>query len=99
MVDRKHCMHGGGEVALALVTWCVRCSGWRYKRVGVDSGSYLDGGSAQVYESHFLPAEETTPEDLQVLAQRLFRCAQEWGQDRWEYGASQLDFDLGPKFA
>ena len=91
MVDRKFCTHEGGDVALALVTWCVRCSGWRYKRVGVGSGSYSDTASAQVYESHFLPAEETDPSQLLALASRLFRCAQEWGQDHFE--ASQLELD------
>lgn len=91
-MDRKFCTHEGGDVAIGLVTWCVRCSGWRYRRVGVGSGSSLDSGSAQVYESHFLPAEETDPSTLLAIASRLFRCAQEWGQDHYESEQLELDW-------
>jgi len=38
--------------------------------------------SPVVYESHFLPVEETTPDELNALIQRAFRSAQEWEQDR-----------------
>lgn len=96
-MDRKNCTHTVSEQCILLVAWCVRCSGWRVQRVGVDCGSSSDTASTQVYERHFLPAEETSPEELQALIQRTFRCAQEWEQDRWDYGASQMDFDLGPR--
>jgi hypothetical protein len=34
--------------------------------------------------------EETSPDELQHLIQRAFRCAQEWGQDNEDQGV--LDF-------
>lgn len=91
-MDRKMCTHDGGDVAIGLVTWCVRCSGWRYRRVGVGPASGSVISSAVVYESHFLPAEETDPTTLLALASRLFRCAQEWGQDHYESEHLELDW-------
>jgi hypothetical protein len=32
----------------------------------------LDGSSVEVYESHFLPLEETDPTELGMLTQRCF---------------------------
>lgn len=80
-VERKHCSHYASEYANLLVTWCVRCSGWRVARYGPAPGSGSGDCSRELYESHFLPAEETTPDELQAIVQRLFRCAQEWEQD------------------
>jgi hypothetical protein len=80
-MDRKHCSHQTDVTALLFVTWCVRCSGWRVTRSSVAQASFWATPSIEAYESHFLPAEETGPEELSALIERLFRCAQEWEQD------------------
>lgn len=82
--DRRNCAHPVNEFVVCIIQWCARCSGWRYKRVGVEPGSTLDTGSAKVYESHFLEAEETTPDTILALTTRAFRSAQEWQQELWE---------------
>lgn len=91
-MDRKYCTHEPDSLVIGLVTWCPRCSGWRYKRVGADFGSALGGASTVVYESHFLPAEETDPATLLAIVSRLFRCAQEWGEDHFETEQLELDW-------
>lgn len=91
-MDRRHCTHPSDAFAIGLVTWCQRCSGWRYKRVGAEPGSTLASASTVVFESHFLPAEETDPSTLLALASRLFRCAQEWGEDHFESEQLELDW-------
>lgn len=92
MADRKYCTHDGNAVAIGVVTWCQRCVGWRYRRVGAEPGSFSGTGSTVVYESHFLPAEETDPATLLAIASRLFRCAQEWGEDLYETEQLELDW-------
>lgn len=66
---------------MLIVSWCGRCSGFRYSRLGAALGSGLDSSSLELYESHFLPAEETDPSEMLHLTMRAFRCAQEWQQD------------------
>lgn len=88
-MDRRNCSHPRETHCTLIVSWCVRCSGWHVSRVGVERGSRWATASTEVYESHFLPAEETSPDQLQVLVQRVFRSAQEWEQDRTD----QLEFD------
>jgi len=89
-MDRKTCSHPSDDPVVILIGWCVRCSGWQVSRFGVHSGSSWGPGSLERYESHFLPVEETSPDELQHLIQRAFRCAQEWGQDNEDQGV--LDF-------
>lgn len=80
-MDRKKCLHTTDVTVLLFVTWCSRCSGWRVTRSSVAQASSWASPSTEVYESHFLPVEETSPDELQHLIQRCFRCAQEWEQD------------------
>lgn len=80
-MDRRFCAHEVPHFSIVLVQWCRRCSGWRVRRVGVDAGSTSAGSSAEVYESHFLPLEETTPDELQHFIQRALRAEQEWPTD------------------
>lgn len=76
-MDRKNCSHAPTHQEIILVAWCVRCSGWRVRRVGVDSGSSSDTNSAVVYESHFLPAEEADPMDLLSLGRRALETSRD----------------------
>lgn len=92
MSERKWCTHSSQEIVVLVIRWCARCSGWHYKRVGVGCGSLSAIASAEVYESHFLPAEETTPDELQFLIQRAFRAAQELEED-WYDAQASLPFD------
>lgn len=80
-MDRRHCSHRTDVTVLLFITWCTRCSGWRLTRSALSQASFWDTPSIEGYESHFLPAEETSPDELQALIQRAFRCAQEWEQD------------------
>lgn len=80
-MDRKHCSHPIPHFSVLLVQWCVRCSGWRVRRVGVEPGSESDTSSVEVYEAHFLPQEETGPDELQHLIQRTLRAEQEAATD------------------
>jgi len=80
-MDRHVCAHMPRSEVLLVVRWCVRCSGWQVRRLGVDCGSSSVIGSPELYESHFLPVDDTGPDELQPLIQRVFRCAQEWEQD------------------
>ena len=89
-MDRRTCTHVGDQPCVMIIRWCVRCSGWSVSRLGVASVSPLVTGSLERLESHFLPVEETTPDELQHLIQRAFRCAQEWEQDNEDQGV--LDF-------
>lgn len=82
MADRKFCSHGVDDPQLILVTWCARCSGWRCSRHGVPLGSPLAFASLEVLENHFLPQEETTPEELSAVIQRAFVAAQESATER-----------------
>lgn len=83
-MDRKTCSHESQEPCVLIVRWCVRCSGWQASRLGSDSALPWGSVSLVPYESHFLPVEETNPDELQALIQRVFRSAQEWEQDRWD---------------
>lgn len=83
-MDRRSCTHSRKEPVVVLLSWCERCSGWGYSRLGVPPGSYSELNSLEVYESHFLPAEELTPDEGLHLMMRAFRAAQEWGQDAYE---------------
>lgn len=80
-MDRKYCSHEVEHFSVIIVQWCRRCSGWRVRRVGVPVGSTSAGCSVEVYESHFLPLEETTPDELQHFIQRAFRAEQEFPND------------------
>lgn len=91
MADRRSCSHRPGETAVLFVSWCERCAGWRCARACSRLVSYSDSGSVEVLENHFLPQEETSPDELQHLIQRLFRSAQEWQQDYVDH--AQLEFD------
>jgi hypothetical protein len=61
----------------------------------VEAGSTSAGFSAEVYESHFLPVEETGPDELQHLIQRCFRAAQELEQDRVDHNQTLPDGNWG----
>lgn len=76
---------------MLILSWCGRCSGFRYSRLGAAHGSGLDSSSLELYESHFLPAEETDPSEMLHLTMRAFRCAQEWQQDHDDQ--AQLPFE------
>lgn len=89
-MNRQHCSHKAGEACVLIITWCTRCSGWRVMRVSSHPVSSLDQSTFALYESHFLPVEETSPDELQHLIQRAFRSAQEWEQDNADQGV--LDF-------
>lgn len=80
-MDRRTCSHPSLQPCILVIRWCARCSGWGVSRLGAGWGSPSDSASLEVYESHFLPVEETSPDELQHLIQRVFRCAQEWEQD------------------
>lgn len=80
-MDRKNCTHSTDSFVMLVVRWCTRCSGWQVRRVGGASGSGSAYSSPELLESHFLPVEETSPDELQALVQRAFRNAQEWEQD------------------
>lgn len=80
-MDRKYCSHPIDHFSILTVQWCRRCSGWRVRRVGVDSGLFSASGSAQVFESHFLPQEETDPYDTARILQRALRAEQEFPND------------------
>ena len=84
MVDRRTCTHPSTDPCVLIVRWCVRCSGWQAHRCGVHSGSFWAPDTPVPYESHFLPIEETNPDELLALIQRCFRSAQEWEQDAYE---------------
>jgi len=81
-MDRKNCNHYPTVLVSLHIRWCARCSGWQVRRVGQEPGLLSAIDSPVVYESHFLPVEETTPDELNALIQRAFRSAQEWEQDR-----------------
>jgi len=80
-MNRRVCTHYPAVYANLLVAWCSRCSSWQVNRYGPAAGSTSDDCSRELYESHMMPVEETTPDELQHLVQRLFRAAQEWEQD------------------
>lgn len=80
-MDRKVCSHPTNITVVLFVTWCVRCSGWRVVRSASAQASFWATPSIEAFESHFLPVEETSPDELQSLIQRAFRAAQEWEQD------------------
>lgn len=88
-MKRQHCGHRTDHTVLLFITWCSRCSGWRIVRSVVSQASFWDTPSTEAYESHFLPQEETSPDELQHLIQRAFRAAQELNQDAADY--STLD--------
>jgi hypothetical protein len=71
------CSHKSSSSVIVFVTWCVRCSGWRYVRALEEAGSLSVGSPDGPYESHFLPQEETGPSELLALMQRAFLVAQE----------------------
>jgi len=82
MQHRRNCTHEPKTEEVIVVRWCVRCSGWHYVRVSYFQGSGLAGTSDVISsERHFLPVEDTSPEDLEALIQRAFRAAQEGEQD------------------
>lgn len=77
------CSHLSEGAQLLLVEWCVRCSGWRYGRVDVESElSHTLWWPATWDERGFLPSEECGPDELLALTARTFRAAQELEQDR-----------------
>lgn len=80
-MERQNCTHQAKETVVLFISWCQRDSGWRVVRASSRPDSLSGPGSVEVYESHFLPQEETSPDELQHLIQRAFRCAQEWEQD------------------
>lgn len=82
MADRKMCTHQADTAVVIFVTWCARCSGWRYVRALEAQGSLLDGSSDAPSESHFLPQEETGPDDLLALMTRAFNTATEVELDK-----------------
>lgn len=82
MADRKMCTHQADTAVVIFVTWCARCSGWRYVRVLEDRGSLLDGSSDAPSETHFLPQEETGPDDARALMTRALHVAQEVELDK-----------------
>jgi hypothetical protein len=82
MADRKSCTHRTDSTVVIFVTWCVRCSGWRYVRALEEQGSLLGTSSGAPSESHFLPQEETSPSELLALMARAFNVAQEVELDK-----------------
>lgn len=82
MVDRKFCSHQADTAVVVFVTWCVRCSGWRYVRALEERGSLLGSNSGAPSESHFLPQEDTDPSQLLALMTRAFTVAQEVELDK-----------------
>lgn len=86
-MDRRNCTHGQGEPCVVIITFCTRCQAWRYSRLGVPAGLNWVDGSLELFETHHLPLEEASPDELQMLIQRAFRAAQEWAQDLidWEH--------------
>lgn len=91
MVDRKFCSHRAIDTCVLFISWCERCAGWRFVRASSSAGLRSVPDSVELYESHFLPVEETSPDELLILVQRAFRSAQEWQQDQLDH--MQLDFD------
>lgn len=79
MADRKNCTHSTSGDQVLIIRWCQRCSGWRVSRLGEPLGSASVGRSLELYENHFLPQEETSPDQLNHLIQRAFLCSQEAG--------------------
>lgn len=77
MADRKNCTHSTTGDQVIVVRWCARCSGWRVSRLGELAGSASGSSSLELFENHFLPQEETSPEQLNHLIQRAFLFAQE----------------------
>lgn len=92
-MDIRYCSHHNDDPVVLLVAWCARCSGWRVHRLGAELGSSSDFASLVQYESHFLPQETTTPDELLHFIMRAFRCAQEWGDDRAD--TRQIAFEWG----
>lgn len=78
-MDRKNCTHTPDGTTVIFVSWCRRCSGWRVSRAEVASGLPSVSVSLVHSESHFLPQEETSPDELNHLIQRAFLVAQELG--------------------
>lgn len=76
-MDRKTCSHPTSATVVLFITWCGRCSGWRVTRSAALQGSFWDTPFTEVYESHFLPVEETGPSETTHLINRAFLCAQE----------------------
>lgn len=77
MVDRRTCTHTSETSVIIFLSWCKRCSGWRFVRASEEAGSLSVTSIDGPYESHFLPQEETGPSELSHLIERAFRCAQE----------------------
>jgi len=90
-MDRKYCSHVTGDPVVTIVTWCARCSGWRFSRLGVLPGSRSATSSLEVLESHFLPAEDTSPDETWHLFMRQFNIARETVED--SLGVGRLPFD------
>lgn len=88
-MERKACTHRADHPVVTIITWCERCSGWRFSRVGVPLGSPLGSGSLEVLESHFLPTEDTSPDDTWSLFMRCFNIARELVE--WGYHCEPLD--------
>jgi len=80
-MDRKPCTHTVQAPCVVIIKWCTRCSCWQVQRLGLVPGSVSGFSTLEVLESHVLPVEETSPDELQHLIQRAFRAAQEWSQD------------------
>lgn len=77
-MDRRYCSHPAYEASVLIVTWCERCCGWRAVRASSAPGLASAGSSIEVYESHFLPQEETSLDEIVHIAKRTFECAQTW---------------------
>lgn len=82
MAKRQMCSHRTDSTVVIFVTWCTRCAGWRYVRALEEQGSLLGSSSAVPSESHFLPQEETTPDQLLHLITRAFQTAAEVELDK-----------------
>lgn len=83
MENRRTCAHVAHEWQQLVVAWCAPCSGWRVSRVLVQLDSCSATGSTKdLLETHFLPVEDTHPQDLDGLVARLLRAAQECELDR-----------------
>ena len=82
MANRRMCTHRTDSTVVIFVTWCARCSGWRYVRVLEEQGSLLGTSSDAPSESHFLPQEEVGPSELLALMTRAFTTAAEVELDK-----------------
>jgi len=76
-MERKNCTHQSDFVNVMIVRWCARCSGWHFSRLGVPCGSSWASGSLELLESHFLPVEETGPDEISPVVNRAFHASAE----------------------